>query len=346
MNNSSATMHFPFATGAFIGADWNRDQVEKLHMQFLAQWRQSLSALVPAVVQIRPGDIQLKSYQQYLLDVPAFADIQIFEIDALQSLCAWSFDSRWVTTAVDCVFGGAGRIPVRDLPRRVTHIELGVRQRLLESLATAYEAAWQAVYPIRLKTLRQEQQMESLRLTSPQEAVLHAQFIISFNRVELEVNLCLPRRAIESLNPPSSNNDTHAQPAAWSRSLQHQLHSTPVDAVAVLCEKELTVAQLLSLSIGQVIPIELSEPVRFMVDGVSMLSGRYGVRNGNYALKVEHINEQHAFHETTPSAVDADSLEVFTPSPKVPEQAQADLSSAAKAMNQLADQIQKNEGAQ
>jgi len=339
-------MHFPFATGAFIGADWNRDQVEKLHMQFLAQWRQSLSALVPAVVQIRPGDIQLKSYQQYLLDVPAFADIQIFEIDALQSLCAWSFDSRWVTTAVDCVFGGAGRIPVRDLPRRVTHIELGVRQRLLESLATAYEAAWQAVYPIRLKTLRQEQQMESLRLTSPQEAVLHAQFIISFNRVELEVNLCLPRRAIESLNPPSSNNDTHAQPAAWSRSLQHQLHSTPVDAVAVLCEKELTVAQLLSLSIGQVIPIELSEPVRFMVDGVSMLSGRYGVRNGNYALKVEHINEQHAFHETTPSAVDADSLEVFTPSPKVPEQAQADLSSAAKAMNQLADQIQKNEGAQ
>ena len=339
-------MHFPFATGAFIGADWNRDQVEKLHMQFLAQWRQSLSALVPAVVQIRPGDIQLKSYQQYLLDVPAFADIQIFEIDALQSLCAWSFDSRWVTTAVDCVFGGAGRIPVRDLPRRVTHIELGVRQRLLESLATAYEAAWQAVYPIRLKTLRQEQQMESLRLTSPQEAVLHAQFIISFNRVELEVNLCLPRRAIESLNPPSSNNDTHAQPAAWSRSLQHQLHSTPVDAVAVLCEKELTVAQLLSLSIGQVIPIELSEPVRFMVDGVSMLSGRYGVRNGNYALKVEHINEQHAFHETTPIAVDADSLEVFTPSPKVPEQAQADLSSAAKAMNQLADQIQKNEGAQ
>jgi flagellar motor switch protein FliM len=301
---------------------------------------------VPAVVQIRPGDIQLKSYQQYLLDVPAIADIQIFEIDALQSLCAWSFDSRWVTTAVDCVFGGAGRIPVRDLPRRVTHIELGVRQRLLESLATAYESAWQAVYPIRLKTLRQEQQMDSLRLTSPQEAVLHAQFVISFNRVELEVNLCLPRRALESLNPPSSDNDPHAHPVAWSRSLQHQLHSTPVDAVAVLCEKELTVAQLLSLSIGQVIPIELSEPVRFMVDGVSMLSGRYGVRNGNYALKVEHINEQHAFHEIAPSAVDADSAEVFTPSPTVPEQAQADLSSAAQAMNQLADQIQKNEGAQ
>ena len=342
-------MQFPFATGALMETDWNREQVESLHMQFLAQWRQSLSALVPAVVQIRAGDIQLKSYQQYLQDVSAQADIQVFEIDALQSLCAWSFDSRWVTTAVDCVFGGAGRIPVRDLPRRVTHIELGVRQRLVESLATAYESAWQAVYPIRLKTLRQEQQMASLRLTSPQETVLHAQFVIAFNRVEMDVNLCLPRRALDCLRPVSSEDDgnVNAQPVAWSRSLQHQLHSTPVEAVAVLCEKELTVAQLLSLSIGQVLPIELSEPVRFMVDGVSMLSGRYGVRNGNYALKVEHINEQHAYQEAAQStSAEAASAEVFTPSPIVPEQAQADLSSVAQAMNQLADQIQKNEGAQ
>ena len=333
-----------------MGVDWNREQVESLHMQFLAQWRQSLSALVPAVVQVRAGNIELKSYQQYLQDVPPQADIQVFEIDAMQSLCAWSFDSRWVTTAVDCVFGGAGRIPVRDLPRRVTHIELGVRQRLVESMATAYESAWQAVYPIRLKSLRQESQMASLRLTSLQEAVLHAQFVISFNRVELAVNLCLPRRALECLNTSSDiHADTPAQPVAWSRSLQHQLHSTPVEAVAVLCEKELTVAQLLSLSIGQVLPIDLSEPVRFMVDGVSMLSGRYGVRNGNYALKVEHINEQHAFHETAPSAVSEGlSSESFTPSSMVPvpEQAQADLTSAAQALSQLADQIQKNEGAQ
>jgi len=348
MNKPSATLHFPFATGALMEADWNRAQVESLHMQFLAQWRQSLSALVPAVVQIRPGEIQLKSYQQYLENVPAQADIQVFEIDALQALCAWSFDSRWVATAVDCVFGGAGRIPVRDLPRRVTHIELGVRQRLLESLATAYEAAWQAVYPIRLKTLRQEQQMSSLRLTAPQETVLHAQFVIAFNRVELEVNLCMPRRAIDCLNPAVSDDgkDANAQPGAWSRSLQHQLHSTPVEAVAVLCEKELTVAQLLSLSIGQVLPIELSEPVRLMVDGVGMLSGRYGVRNGNYALKVEHINEQHANYDAAQGTFNEIEVpEVFPVNPIVPEQAQADLNSAAQAMNQLADQIQKNEGA-
>lgn len=335
-------MHFPFAKGAPEGVDWNREQVERLHMQFLAQWRQSLSALVPAAVQTHVGDIQLKSYQQYVQDAQAHADIQVFEIDALQSLCAWSLDTRWVATAVDCMFGGAGRIPVRDLSRRMTPIELGIRQRLLESLATAYEAAWQAIYPIRLQPLRQEQQLSSLRLASPQDGVLHAQFVISFNKVELIADLCLPRRALDCLNPSLlvAQGDASPQPAAWSRGLQHQLHSAPMESVAVLCEKELTVAQLLSLSIGQVLPIDLSEPVRLMVDGVTLLSGRYGVRNGQYALKVEQINEHHAVLESGfPTSTEAEGQ-------SVPVQAQADLASAAHAMHQFAEQIQKNEGAQ
>jgi flagellar motor switch protein FliM len=336
-------MHFPFAKGAPDGVDWNREQVERLHLQFLAQWRQSLSALVPAAVQIQLSDVQLKPYQQYVLDAQPHADIQVFEIDALQTLCAWSLDARWVATAVDCMFGGAGRIPVRDLSRRMTPIELGVRQRLLESLATAYESAWQATYPIRLQPLRQEQQLSSLRLASPQDGVLHAQFLMVFNKVELVVDLCLPRRALDCLSPSrlEDSADAPSQPAAWSRSLKHQLHATPVESVAVLCEKELTVAQLLSLSIGQVLPIDLSEPVRLMVDGVSLLSGRYGVRNGQYALKVEHINENHAVRDTAMamqrSPKDGSDL-------SIPEQAQANLVSAADAMNQLADQIQKNEG--
>lgn len=342
MTKPSVPLHFPFAKGTSEGLDWNRTQVENLHLQFLAQWRQSLSALVPADVHIHAGELELKTYQQFVVDAQSQADIQVFEIDALQSLCAWILDTRWVTTAVDCMFGGAGRIPVRDLSRRMTPIELGVRQRLLESLATAYEAAWQAVYPIRLQPLRQEQQLSSLRMGLAQDSVLHAKFALVFNRVEMQVDLCLPRRALEELSPSRLTSTEDAKPAAWSRSLQHQLNSTPVESIAVLCEKELTVAQLLSLSIGQVLPIDLVEPVRLMVDGVSLLSGRYGVRNGHYAIKVEQVNEQHAARDlaSTPAGVSPEAADW-----EVPPKAQADLMAAAEAMNQLVDQIQKNEGA-
>jgi flagellar motor switch protein FliM len=350
MNTTPDNMQFPFTKDALEGLDthashdWNREQLDAMHMQFVAQWRQSMSALVPADIKILTGDMQLKTYEAFVLDAPAFADIQIFEIDSLQTLCAWSFDTRWVAAAVDCLFGGNGTIPIRERNGRLTHIELGIRQRLLATLATAYEAAWQAAYPIRLQTLRQEQQLSSLRLTSHKDVVLHAQFAVHFNLLELRVDLCLPKRALEWQTPSASAASAEAtgQPAGWSRSLQHQLYAKPVESVAVLCEKELSVAQLLSLSLGQVLPIDLAAPVRLMVDGVNLLSGRYGVRNGHYALKVEHMN-------TPPPMPPLDELEGATSgqylgSLDIPAQAQTDLANAAKALSQLDHQIQKSEG--
>ena len=350
MNNNPDNMQFPFAKEALEGLDtqvshdWNRDQIDTMHLQFVAQWRQSMSALVPADIKILAGDMQLKTYESFVLESSPFADIQIFEIDSLQTLCAWSFDTRWVAAAVDCLFGGNGSIPLRERNGRLTHIELGIRQRLLETLATAYEAAWQTAYPIRLQTLRQEQQLSSLRLTAHKDLVLHAQFAIHFNQLEMRVDLCLPKRALDWQTPSASATSPEAsgQPAGWGRSLQHQLYAKPVESVAVLCEKELTVAQLLSLSLGQVLPIDLSAPVRLMVDGVNLLSGRYGVRNGHYALKVEHMN-------SPPVMPPAEEFEGATAgqylgSLDIPPQAQTDLANAAKALSQLDHQIQKSEG--
>ena len=349
MNTNPDNMQFPFAKEALEGLDtqvshdWNREQLDAMHMQFVAQWRQSMSTLVPAEIKILAGNMEMKTYEAFVLEAPSFADIQVFEIDALQTLCAWSFDSRWVAAAVDCLFGGAGIIPIKERTGKLTHIELGIRQRLLETLATAYEAAWQTAYPIRLQTLRQEQQLSSLRLTSHKDTVLHAQFAIHFNLLELRVDLCLPKRALDWQTPSSSakSSETSGQPAGWGRSLQHQLYAKPVDSVAVLCEKELSVAQLLSLSLGQVLPIDLSAPVRLMVDGVNMLSGRYGVRNGHYALKVEHMNQPPLLH---PEDFEGATSGQYLGSLDMPAQAQSDLANAAKALSQLDQQIQKSEG--
>jgi len=350
MNTNPDNMQFPFAKAALEGLDvqvsqdWNREQLDAMHMQFVAHWRQSMSTLVPAEIKILAGDMEMKTYEAFVLEAPSFADIQVFEIDALQTLCAWGFDARWVTAAVDCLFGGAGIIPIKERSGKLTHIELGIRQRLLATLATAYEAAWQTAYPIRLQTLRQEQQLSSLRLTSHKDVVLHAQFAIHFNLLELRVDLCLPKRALEWQTPNTSTkaSETSGQPAGWGRSLQHQLYAKPVESVAVLCEKELSVAQLLSLSLGQVLPIDLSAPVQLMVDGVNMLSGRYGVRNGHYALKVEHMNHVPVAHN--PQDFEGATSGQYLGSLDMPAQAQSDLANAAKALSQLDQQIQKSEG--
>lgn len=328
--------YFPYAKGAPAGTDWSQPLVESMLVQFAAHWRRSLGAMLPAEVDVQVQDTRLKTYAQYLEDVAPQADIQVFEIEALQCLCAWSLDLHWVPTAVDFLFGGVGRIPLRDVHRRWTPIELGVRQRMLEALATAYEASWQSAYPIRMQMLRQERHPSSLRLASAAEDMLHARLVLSFNQQRMVAELCMPRRALECLSPARLEEGAEVSASAWSRGLQHQLQSAGVEAVAVLSEAPMTLSQLLSLSIGQVIPLDLNSPVRLLVDGTPVFSGRYGVRNGHYAIKVEQIYPQH-------EALSGSLPDRSGP----PEPAQSDqgaFASAAEAMQEFAQQVLKDQG--
>ena len=292
---SFATTPDDFSTPLWSTMDHQRRQLvlEQQHTRFINQWRESLKALIPAAIQLETESVDIRSYADFVGQVAPEADIQVYEIEALQSLCAWHVDMRFFPVAVDCMFGGGGRLPIRDLNRRYTPIEIGVRKRCLDSLATAYESAWNSVFPLRLNLLRQERKVASLRLTASKDLVAHARFRLSLNDVEMPIELCLPYRAVEALTSPAPDPDQpdEAVRHAWGSSLRNNVYSAPIEAVAVLTKTEMTVAQLLSLSLGQVIPIDLGAPVELNVDGVTMMKGRYGVRSGRYALKVEDILE-------------------------------------------------------
>ena len=359
-------------TNEFSSPHWSTAQtsaqlnlLESNHTDFMAYWRQSLTALIPGAIEVHARALEFKAYGAFVDEVKEALDIHVYEIEALQTLCAWSLDRRIIPMAVDCMFGGGGRLPIRELNRRYTPIELGVRRRCVDSLASTYESIWHKTFPLRLQPLRQEHQLASLRLVDSQEGVLHARFELSINAHVFPVHLCLPRRAIEQLTQSPPADDAPPEETvrrAWGSTLQHNVYAAPVEGVAVLAQTEMTVAQLLSLSIGQVVPIDLSDPVDFRVDGVSVMRGRYGVRSGHYAMKVESILDATLPPQTgaptggvrpsdivEPSSVAADATpqqkDITLSSHVGPPDTAQTLVQAAHAMSDFAQQVQQSEGA-
>lgn len=269
--------------------------IERLHDDFMGQWRQALNAIVPGEVEIDGLDLRCQAYAVFVKEAPPFSDIQVYEVEALQSLAAWSLAPDFVDAAVDTMFGGTGRALLHAVQRRQrSPIESGVRRRLFESMATAYESAWQALHPIRLNPLRQEALLSSLRLTAAAEQVVHARFRIVLNGQDFPMALCMPLRALDVLQPAPSNSLASPPPAAAGMQagepeahVPQRLQDAPLEVVAMLGELQLTVAQLMSLSIGQVLPFQMNEQVPLQVDGVRVVSGRSGVRNGFHAVKVQ-----------------------------------------------------------
>lgn len=298
MNDTSYTVPV-FPQNDRASQAWSRvqPQLERLHDEFLGAWRQALSAIIPATIELDFQSMECKPYAQFVKDASAFSDIHVYEVEALHSLCAWSLDPGFVGSAVDHMFGGSGRARLVDLPPRrgTSPVEEGVRRRLVEALATAYESVWQTLHPIRLNALRQEALLSSLRLTAGSDHVVHARFSARMQTQHFPFELCLPLRALEVLES-AADPAAHASPVSFAHSAGSvdsswaqgplALEDAHVSIEAVLGDMDLTVAQLMSLSIGQVLPLHMNEEVSLEVDGVCIATGQSGVRLGRHAVKV------------------------------------------------------------
>jgi flagellar motor switch protein FliM len=207
-------------------------------------------------------------------------------------------DPGVVYIAIDNMFGGEGRLPPRLSLREYTATELRIIRRLVDALLSEYEKAWKAVYEIKFDFMRQETNFGFAKITSPNEMVLHSKFTIEINGRPGDVDLCIPFWVLEPVKSILYNNmqgfasepDEH-----WANLLSDQVHEAPVTAVAVLARKQMLLGEVASLAVGEIIPIEIMDPVTVFVDGLPVIRGQYGVKNGRYSVKIQTIQHPAEF---------------------------------------------------
>jgi len=281
----------PLLAASLVEGSINVSSLERAFVDFLSRWRASIGSLLPSIeVDTILNGIDVITFRSYLDSAVDLAEIHVFHIEEIDAQCAWIFDRRLISYAVDGLFGGSGNIPPTDLERRYTAVDLSVRHRLISFLVLAFEGSFPYRKSVRLKVARQERRVSHLQIAEADHLIVRARFTIRLNRGECPIEFCAPLGAIRYLlaqggeNPPANEASTHA---AGADPLGEDL---PVEVVAVLAETDISVAQLAALSLGQVIPLSMeNESVRLYVDGGVVMTGRSGSRNGNYAVKIEDI---------------------------------------------------------
>jgi flagellar motor switch protein FliM len=203
-----------------------------------------------------------------------------------------------VYIAIDNMFGGEGRLAPRLNLREYTATELRIIRRLVDAFLNEYEKAWKSVYEIKFDFMRQETNFGFAKITSPGEMVLHSKFTIEINGRPGDIDLCIPFWVLEPVKSILYNNmqgfatepDQH-----WTDLLNDQVHEAPVTAVAVLARKQMLLREVTSLSVGDIIPIEINDPVTVYVDGLPVIKGQYGTKDGRYSVKVGTIQHPAEF---------------------------------------------------
>jgi flagellar motor switch protein FliM len=290
MNPGFTPISFPATGESHLPPTRAVKEMEKILSQFASNWKTSLSTLLSSQrIDLSLDTVELMPYGQFVSrQGDEAADCQIFEIEALESLCVWACDLRLVPMVVDGMFGGHGRWPHgSSIERSLTPIESKIRLRLWESLANAYESPWQSFLPQRLRLLREEKWVKNLRLASVQSPVYCATLSLHLNQKSFRVCFCLP--VPQQLQSLWSDASEQAQEAVWGKELQQQIRRAPLEVTAIIASRRLTVSDLLKMTVGQTLDIDMAPSVDVKVDGISVFSGRYGVKNQHYAVKVEQV---------------------------------------------------------
>lgn len=98
-------------------------------------------------------------------------------------------------------------------------------------------------------------------------------------------------RGIAGAEPVPEMRDTPAVDPVWASTLSTALKSVRLPVRSVLARPEISLIKLLSLEVGDIIPLTIPRHVPVTVAGRNFASGSIGEANGNAAIMIANIEE-------------------------------------------------------
>lgn len=274
-----------------------------INERFARQFRISLFNLIRRNADITVEAMRYQSYSNFSRNLPVPTNINLVNMQPLRGTALVVFPPNLVFMVVDNLFGGDGRFLTRSEGREFTSTEQRIIRRLLALATDAYQDAWKSIYPLQISYLRSEMQAKFANITSsPNEIIVNTNFHLEVGNMASDFQICFPYSMIEPLRDTLTNpaSDSQSQrDGSWNRRMAGEIRHTEVQLVADFVDIPSRIGDVLSLKIGDVLPIALPETVTAKVDGVPVMDCTYGSHGEHRALRILRIID----HDQSPSTV-------------------------------------------
>ena len=266
--------------------------LEVINERFARQFRVGLFNFMRRTADISVGPIRVLKYNEFIRNLVVPTNLNLVQAKPLRGTALFIFDPNLVYLVVDNLFGGDGRFHTRVEGRDFTLTEQRIIRRLLEVVFEEYEKSWKPVFELKFEYLRGELNTQFANIATPNEVVVVTTFNIELGSTAGEFHICMPYAMIEPVRDKlnsSMQGDQLEVDKRWLRLLAQQVQTAEVEMVATLGRTEVTFNQILKMKPGDVIPLDIPESITATIDGIEMMQCRYGLFNGQYALKVQKM---------------------------------------------------------
>jgi len=267
--------------------------IETLNKRFCRLLRVGMFNFMGRVPDIVASPVRAIKYADFTAALPLPASFNVVRPNPLRGYALFVFEPALVYLIVDNLFGGDGRFQPRTEGRESTPTEQGILRRLLNAILQQYEKAWSELHALSFELVRAEPNLALANVASATDVVVTTTFTISCGTASGAFHICIPYTTLEPIrhviHGTGDMSERPVQDRRWLRTLSRQVQAAEVDLVANLVTLPLTVKELLSMSVGDILSVDIPEMVTAEVDGVPVFDCRFGTLNGQYALRIATV---------------------------------------------------------
>jgi flagellar motor switch protein FliM len=255
-----------------------------------------IRALVEPICGVRPQveaqDAQLLDFSAWSAQVPAFTSISVYRLAPLKGQVLLRMDAAMISTLVDCFYGGIGN---RPLPPRgeFTPTEDRLIARLSESVIARLVESWADILPLDPALIVRETGVGFAASAQPGDPMVVQRFTISITRDQhWPVDLVFPLAALRAVEPLMGTKlpaDDEQSDPVWQARIARRMRDIRLPARTVLARPNLSLAELMQLKVGDVIPVTIGRSLPLIVGNRIVARGSIGEQDGRAAFQIEKI---------------------------------------------------------
>ena len=236
----------------------------------------------------------LLKFGEFVNTLPIPSCMCIMRFNELRGPALLVFESKLAYAIIDSYFGGTDRPFTKIDGKEFTQIELSFMKKVMDMALSDLEDSWAPVHRIDAQYLRTEINPQFVGVVPPSDVVIATTLEVEFESASGTIMIVVPYSTIEPIKQKLSSSfqtDNDMADSIWTQAMNAHIKDVATSVVVKLGETEMTVGDLITLEIGDVIPLkqEASGEVVLTIEGVEKMKGIIGEYKGNRAVQISVV---------------------------------------------------------
>lgn len=274
--------------------------LEVIHDNLARLINNFLSGYLRSVVEIDVLSTQSMVYSEFSNSISNPAILGIVNFAPLEGQIIIDVSNDVAFAMVERLLGGQGKNPLLKESRALTEIEEVLLRNILVKFINLMRESWATIIELKPKLEQIETNSQFAQIVSPSESIALITFSFRVGDTEGMINVVIPHYVIEPILPNLSSklwfsgNIRKDKTPQEIRAIATNIEQSSIPLRAIVGRSNISVSELLSLSVGDVIVLnaKVEDELEVYVKDELKYYGKPGINKNHMAIRVTRVKEE------------------------------------------------------